>query len=206
MCATTLLSCPLHYEFDKKFIGVPRHFFPPAIGGFFHFFCFFAQQKKLGFPALSQHKHMFSFLGRGRGDGGSGGDASTSASASAGGADPPGIAAAAATAAAADDVLDDGAAIEIVHEATLEGHTAQVWCVAWEPHGRSLATCSSDKTVRLWAPSRAAGGAWVTVAELEGVHNRTVRTVAWSPCGKCLITIASTTLKKNNQQKMARRQ
>ena len=73
--------------------------------------------------------------------------------------------------------------MEIVHLATLEGHTDRVWCCAWEPHGRTLATCSSDKTVRLWAPSRAAGGAWVTVAELEGVHNRTVRTVAWSPCG-----------------------
>lgn len=86
----------------------------------------------------------------------------------------------------AEELLSgDGASIEIVHEATLQGHTDRVWCVAWEPNGRSLATCSSDKTVRLWAPSRAAGGAWVTVAELEGVHNRTVRTVAWSPCGEC---------------------
>ena len=59
----------------------------------------------------------------------------------------------------------------------------RAWCVAWEPQGRFLATCSSDRTARLWAPSRAAGGAWVTVAELEGVHNRTVRSVAWSPCG-----------------------
>ena len=66
-------------------------------------------------------------------------------------------------------------------------------CVAWEPQGRSLATCSSDKTVRLWAPSRAAGGAWVTVAELEGVHNRTVRSVAWSPCGASVSRLNLTT-------------
>ena len=79
--------------------------------------------------------------------------------------------------------LSDASSVSITLEATLEGHTDRAWCVAWEPQGRFLATCSSDRTARLWAPSRAAGGAWVTVAELEGVHNRTVRSVAWSPCG-----------------------
>ena len=79
--------------------------------------------------------------------------------------------------------LSEASSVSITLEATLEGHTDRAWCVAWEPRGRFLATCSSDRTARLWAPSRAAGGAWVTVAELEGVHNRTVRSVAWSPCG-----------------------
>jgi len=79
--------------------------------------------------------------------------------------------------------LSEASSVSITLEATLEGHTDRAWCVAWEPQGRFLATCSSDRTARLWAPSRAAGGAWVTVAELEGVHNRTVRSVAWSPCG-----------------------
>jgi WD40 repeat protein len=79
--------------------------------------------------------------------------------------------------------LASAPALDLTLEATLSGHTDRVWSVAWEPQGRTLATCSSDKTVRLWAPSRAAGGAWVTVAELEGVHTRTVRQVAWSPCG-----------------------
>jgi WD40 repeat protein len=141
------------------------------------------------------HNHMLSFLGRGRGGGG-GGDAAPSPT--------PGTSAAAATApssavaAADDDLCRDGAEIEIVCEDTLEGHSGRVWCVAWEPHGRCLATCSSDKTVRLWAPSRAAGGAWVTVAELEGVHNRTVRTVAWSPCGECPHTRKPKTQKHKN--------
>jgi len=79
--------------------------------------------------------------------------------------------------------LSDASSVSISLEATLEGHTDRAWCVAWEPQGRFLATCSSDQTARLWAPSSAAGGAWVTVAELEGVHNRTVRSITWSPCG-----------------------
>ena len=115
---------------------------------------------------------MLSFLGRGKGGGESGGVESAS--------DPSSAAPRPDTPASS---LAGADALEISLQATLEGHTDRVWCVAWEPQGRSLATCSSDKTVRLWAPSRAAGGAWVTVAELEGVHNRTVRSVAWSPCG-----------------------
>ena len=79
--------------------------------------------------------------------------------------------------------LGGAQSVAIKLAANLQGHTDRAWCVAWEPHGRFLATCSSDKTARLWAPSAAAGGAWVTVAELEGVHTRTVRHVSWSPCG-----------------------
>ena len=89
---------------------------------------------------------MLSFLGRGKGGGESGGVGSASDPSSA----APRPDAPASNLAGAD-------AVEISLQATLEGHTDRVWCVAWEPQGRSLATCSSDKTVRLWAPSRAAG-------------------------------------------------
>lgn len=37
----------------------------------------------------------------------------------------------------------------------LEGHTDRVWSVAWSPGGGLLASCSGDKSLRIWekAPS-----------------------------------------------------
>jgi cytosolic iron-sulfur protein assembly protein CIAO1 len=50
-----------------------------------------------------------------------------------------------------------------------------------------LATCSGDKTIRLWAkhPSTAS---WQCIALLEDAHSRTVRSCCWSPDGRCLAT------------------
>jgi WD40 repeat protein len=32
----------------------------------------------------------------------------------------------------------------------LEGHTDRVWGVAWSPNGALLASCSGDKSLRIW--------------------------------------------------------
>jgi WD40 repeat protein len=82
-------------------------------------------------------------------------------------------------------------AATLVELATLRGHADRVWCAAWSPSGHCLASCSGDKSVRLWvcngADQRTADSAqWHCSVVLDGVHTRTVRALAWSPSGEFL--------------------
>lgn len=73
--------------------------------------------------------------------------------------------------------------------ASLLGHTDRVWHAAWNPQGNVLATCSSDLTIRLWGKEGNAEEStetWVCKTILTEGHTRTVRQVAWSPCGNYL--------------------
>ncbi|XP_002461761.1 protein CIA1 [Sorghum bicolor] len=85
----------------------------------------------------------------------------------------------------------DGGASELREAHRLTGHGDRVWALAWNPapgpgSGPVLASCSGDKTVRIW--KRAPDGAWQCSDVLEDTHNRTVRSCAWSPNGKMLAT------------------
>lgn len=71
--------------------------------------------------------------------------------------------------------------------AVLEGHEERVWNLAWSPSGSLLASCSGDKTIRIWGKE---GENWICKVVLDEGHTRTVRSVFWSPCGK-LIAAAS---------------
>ena len=75
---------------------------------------------------------------------------------------------------------DDGPTTKV--RATLKGHTGVVWCVAFSPDGKTLASASDDETIKLW--ETATGN---ELATLKG-HYGSVQCVAFSPDGK---TVAS---------------
>ncbi|KAI4318832.1 hypothetical protein MLD38_032496 [Melastoma candidum] len=87
----------------------------------------------------------------------------------------------------------DGAEPKLWELQTLEGHNDRVWSVSWNPVTGSsgvplvFASCSGDKTVRVWEQDGATLS-WTCKEVLEETHTRTVRSCAWSPCGKMLAT------------------
>lgn len=77
----------------------------------------------------------------------------------------------------------------------LEGHSDRVWYVSWSPSGDCFASCSGDKTVKIWGHRQASRdddcnskSAWECLHTLEGSHSGTVRSCCWSPNGKYLAT------------------
>nr|XP_002121169.1 probable cytosolic iron-sulfur protein assembly protein CIAO1 homolog [Ciona intestinalis] len=67
--------------------------------------------------------------------------------------------------------------------ASLNDHGDRVWDVKWNPKGTLLATCGTDKTIRIWGKE---GDKWVCKSILQDGHQRTIRKVGWSPCGNKL--------------------
>ncbi|KAL5521604.1 CIA1 [Sanghuangporus sanghuang] len=88
--------------------------------------------------------------------------------------------------------------------AELTGHEDRVWCIAWNPVRPLLASCSGDKSVRVYhykksyrvdmdsSPSQIDDDDENVKFELQASvqtgHAKTVRCVAWAPSGKTFAT------------------
>lgn len=73
---------------------------------------------------------------------------------------------------------------------TLSGHEERVWHASWSPDGSRLATCSEDRTVRIWVRSSSSQSGYICSAVLDDGQARTVRSCEWSPDGQ-LVASAS---------------
>ncbi|GLB39341.1 putative essential component of the cytosolic iron-sulfur (Fe S) protein assembly machinery [Lyophyllum shimeji] len=76
---------------------------------------------------------------------------------------------------------------------SLSGHSERAWNVAWNPTRPLLASCSSDKTVRMYSYLSPTGDPCLApefthVSTIETGHTKSVRALAWSPSGKTLAT------------------
>ena len=74
--------------------------------------------------------------------------------------------------------------------AQLPAHDDRAWHIAWNPTSPLLATCSADKTVRVYHYRRKESGEieFTLIREVPTGHTKTVRAVAWSPSGGTLAT------------------
>ncbi|KAH9835259.1 WD40 repeat-like protein [Rhodofomes roseus] len=80
--------------------------------------------------------------------------------------------------------------------AQLEGHDDRAWHVAWNPKRPILASCSADKTVRMYhyhstSSTEGEGESKPVFSHSTTIptgHAKTVRSIAWSPSGKTLAT------------------
>uniref|UniRef100_A0A915J0T7 Uncharacterized protein n=1 Tax=Romanomermis culicivorax TaxID=13658 RepID=A0A915J0T7_ROMCU len=70
----------------------------------------------------------------------------------------------------------------------LNDHSDRIWSLAWNPKGTLLASCSTDKTIRIWSSSGSDDQQFKCGSILQDAHSRTIRSVSFSHCGRYLVS------------------
>lgn len=73
----------------------------------------------------------------------------------------------------------------------ISGHDDRAWHVAWNPTKALIASCSADKSVRLYSYGTSTESSDVKFSHITTIptgHTKTVRAVAWAPSGSTLAT------------------
>jgi WD40 repeat protein len=81
--------------------------------------------------------------------------------------------------------MDVDLPVRVLALADLAGHEDRAWHVAWNIRKPLLASCSADKTVRLYSY---ADNIFQHITTIPTGHTKTVRSVAWSPSGETIAT------------------
>jgi WD40 repeat protein len=75
------------------------------------------------------------------------------------------------------------------HVADLPGHTEPAWAVAFNPTRPIIASCSTDRTVRLYQYHLESNPPRVEYLKtISTNHTKSIRSISWAPSGKTLAT------------------
>lgn len=67
---------------------------------------------------------------------------------------------------------------------SVKAHKSTIWNISWSPDGKLLASCSGDKSIKIWRLTEL--NQLENVDIIEDKHEKTIRSLAWSPNGKYL--------------------
>lgn len=93
---------------------------------------------------------------------------------------------------------EDQSECDWICTATLNSHTSTVWGLAFDVSGNRLASCSDDRTIKIWQsypvgneegiPTPDNVTVWKCVCTLSGQHSRSIYDISWCKLSGLLVT------------------
>jgi WD40 repeat protein len=62
----------------------------------------------------------------------------------------------------------------------IQAHETRVWNISWSKDGKLIASCGEDRSIKIWN-QRQSTGEWLCRQTIDGVHDKAIRRVAFSP-------------------------